>query len=315
MPLLIGIVMDPIESINYKKDTSLALLWAAKDAGHELWYITPEQMFQKQGRSHALMRPLDVFKDPDHFYTLGDAQDRPLADLDAILMRKDPPFDMNFVYATYFLENAAKEGTLIVNNPQSLRDCNEKLFATQFPELCPELVVSSQASVIKAFHESSKDTIIKPLDGMGGTGIFRVKGDDGNINVIIEMLSDGGKTPVMAQTYLPEIKLGDKRILIVDGEGMPYCLARIPSQGETRGNLAAGGRGVAQPLSDTDREIAEQIAPVLVEKGLLFVGVDVIGAKGTEINVTSHTRVREIEASFPIDIAAKLITAIEKRCN
>jgi len=315
MSLTIGIVMDPIATINYKKDTSLALLWAAKEAGHELWYMTPESLFLKEGTAHASMQRLDVFQNPDDFYQLEAPEVKPLSSLNAILMRKDPPFDMNFVYATYLLEAAEREGTLVVNKAQSLRDCNEKLFATQFPDLCPNLVVSSDAAVIKSFHATSKDTIIKPLDGMGGTGIFRIKEDDSNINVVIETLTSNGTTPVMAQTYLPEIKDGDKRILIVDGEVIPYCLARIPSQGESRGNLAAGGRGVAQPLSASDQKIAEQIAPVLVEKGLLFVGLDVIGSALTEINVTSPTCVREIEASYPINIASKLIKSIEKRCS
>ena len=312
MSLNIAIVMDPIESINYKKDTSLALLWSAQARGHNLWYLTPEDLFLADGRAMATMQPLEVFKDPNHFYELGNEVTRPLAEVDAVLMRKDPPFDMNFIYATYLLEMAEREGTLIVNRPQSLRDCNEKLFATWFPQCCPPVMVASSAKQLRAFHQQHGDTIFKPLDGMGGSGIFRIKEGDSNIGVVLETLTEHGKTPIMAQRYLPEIKQGDKRILIVNGEVIPYALARLPSQGELRGNLAAGGTGVAQPLSERDLWIASQVASSLVEKGLLFVGLDVIGDYLTEINVTSPTCLREIEASYDIDIAEKLIIAIEQ---
>lgn len=312
MILNIAIVMDPIESINFKKDTSLALLWSAQARGHKLWYLTPEDLFLAEGRAKANMRPLKVFKDPDNFYELGSEVTRPLADVDAVLMRKDPPFDMNFIYATYLLEMAEREGTLIVNRPQSLRDCNEKLFATWFPQCCPPVMVAADAKQLRAFHEQQGDTIFKPLDGMGGSGIFRIKEGDSNIGVVLETLTEHGKTPIMAQRYLPEIKQGDKRILIVNGEVIPYALARLPSQGELRGNLAAGGTGQAQPLSERDHWIASQVAPSLVEKGLLFVGLDVIGDYLTEINVTSPTCLREIEASYDINIAEKLIIAIEQ---
>ncbi|RMA82225.1 glutathione synthase [Umboniibacter marinipuniceus] len=312
MSLNIAIVMDPIESINYKKDTSLAMLWSAQARGHNLWYLTPEDLFLADGRAMATMQPLEVFKDPNHFYELGNEVTRPLAEVDAVLMRKDPPFDMNFIYATYLLEMAEREGTLIVNRPQSLRDCNEKLFATWFPQCCPPVMVASSAKQLRAFHQQHGDTIFKPLDGMGGSGIFRIKEGDSNIGVVLETLTEHGKTPIMAQRYLPEIKQGDKRILIVNGEVIPYALARLPSQGELRGNLAAGGTGVAQPLSERDLWIASQVASSLVEKGLLFVGLDVIGDYLTEINVTSPTCLREIEASYDIDIAEKLIIAIEQ---
>ncbi|MEQ3696453.1 MAG: glutathione synthase [Pseudomonadales bacterium] len=312
MSLNIAIVMDPIDSINFKKDTSLALLWSAQARGHKLWYLTPEDLFLADGRAMAIMQPLSVFEDPDHFYELGPELTRPLADVDAVLMRKDPPFDMNFIYATYLLEMAEREGTLIVNRPQSLRDCNEKLFATWFPECCPPVMVAANAKQLRAFHAQQGDTIFKPLDGMGGSGIFRIKEGDSNIGVVLETLTEHGKTPIMAQRYLPEIKQGDKRILIVNGEVIPYALARLPSQGELRGNLAAGGTGVAQPLSERDHWIASQVAPSLVEKGLLFVGLDVIGDYLTEINVTSPTCLREIEASYDINIAEKLIIAIEQ---
>ncbi|WP_031335736.1 glutathione synthase, partial [Yersinia pestis] len=238
----------------------------------------------------------------------------PLYDLDVILMRKDPPFDTEFIYATYILERAEDKGTLVVNKPQSLRDCNEKLFTAWFPELTPDTLVSRSKDHIRKFHQEHGDIILKPLDGMGGTSIFRVKQDDPNLSVIIETLTELSSRFCMAQNFLPAIKEGDKRVLVVDGEPVPYCLARIPAQGETRGNLAAGGRGEARPLSESDWEIARTVAPILKQKGLIFVGLDIIGDRLTEINVTSPTCVREIEAAFPeISITGMLMDAIERR--
>jgi glutathione synthase len=225
-------------------------------------------------------------------------------------MRKDPPFNNEYIYATYILEMAERLGTLIVNRCQSLRDCNEKMFATQFPQCCPELLVSADNARLKEFHKTHGDVIFKPLDGMGGSAIFRVKEDDPNVNVILETLTKFGTQTIMAQRYLPQIVDGDKRILMIKGQPVPYCLARIPSSGETRGNLAAGGSGRAQPLSDRDRWIAEQVGPTLVEKGLLFVGLDVIGDYLTEINVTSPTCIREINAAYDCDVAGQLMDVI-----
>jgi glutathione synthase len=306
----IGIVMDPIEQINYKKDSSLAMLWAAAARGWDLWYLTPSDLFVTEGRAYGRMRPLQVFKDPDHFFDYGAPETLELATLDVILMRRDPPFDNEYVYTTHMLEMAEKLGTLVVNRCQSLRDCNEKMFATQFPECCPPLLVSRDPNALKSFHSEHSDAIFKPLDGMGGSAIFRVKYDDPNVNVILETLTKFGTETIMAQRYLPEIKEGDKRILMINGEPVPYCLARVPSSGETRGNLAAGGTGRAQPLSDRDRWIAEQVGPSLKEKGLLFVGLDVIGDFLTEINVTSPTCIREIDAAYELDIAGQLMDTI-----
>ena len=227
-------------------------------------------------------------------------------------MRKDPPFDTEFIYATYMLERAEIAGTLIVNKPQSLRDCNEKLFTAWFPELTPKTLVTRNNQKIREFHNENKDIIIKPLDGMGGSSIFRIGENDPNVGVILETLTAHSTQYAMVQEYMPEIVDGDKRILIVNGEPMPYCLARIPAQGETRGNLAAGGRGEARPLSASDKFIAETIAPELKKRGLFFVGLDVIGDKVTEINVTSPTCIREIEAAYPINISGKLMDAIEQ---
>jgi glutathione synthase len=315
MTVKLGVVMDPISRISFKKDSTLAMLWAASARGWSLYYMEPGDLSLEQGAPVARMAPLEVFHDPEHYYTLGDASYQPLNSLDVVLMRRDPPFDNEYVYATYILEAAERLGTLIVNRCQSLRDCNEKVFATQFPDCCPPVLVSSNSEQLKAFHREHGDVIFKPLDGMGGASIFRVCSDDPNINVILETLTEFGCQTIMAQRYLPEIKDGDKRILMINGEPIPYCLARLPSQGETRGNLAAGGTGRAQPLSDRDRWIAEQVGPALKEKGLLFVGMDVIGDYLTEINVTSPTCIREIDAAYDTDIAGRLMAAIEAQLD
>ena len=313
MKIRLGVVMDPIESINIKKDTTLAMLWAASDRGWQLSYMRQQDLYLSGGEPRARTRPLSVFKDTEDFYQLGDVEDINLDDLDVILMRKDPPFDNEFIYSTYILEAAERLGTLIVNKPQSLRDCNEKIFATQFPECCPPLIVSRDNDILRDFHRQHQDVIFKPLDGMGGTSIFRVKVDDPNLGVILETLTDFGAKSIMAQRFLPDISNGDKRILLVNGEPVDYCLARIPSQGETRGNLAAGGTGPAQPITTRDRWIANQVGPTLREKGLIFVGIDVIGDYLTEINVTSPTCVREIDNAYDTDIAGSLMDVISSK--
>jgi glutathione synthase len=307
----IGVVMDPISAINFKKDTSLALLWAARDRGWRLWYMEQSSLYLDAGLARARMRPLEVREDANNFYTLGDEEDRDLADLDAILMRKDPPFDMEFVYSTHLLENAERRGTLIVNRCASLRDCNEKLYATEFSQCCPTLIVSRDPSQLRAFHQQHRDVVFKPLDGMGGSSIFRVREGDPNLSVILETLTQNGQQTIMGQVYLPDISNGDKRILMINGEPIPYALARVPLAGESRGNLAAGGSGRVQALTDRDRWIAEQVGPDLRNRGLLFVGLDVIGEHLTEINVTSPTCLREIEAEASPDIASKLMSCIE----
>ncbi len=309
----LGIVMDPIESINIKKDSSFAMMMEAQRRGWEIHYMEMNDLSLEQGKAVARTRVVSLKEDPNGWFEFQSEQEIALSDLDAVLMRKDPPFDTEYIYATYILERAENEGTLIVNKPQSLRDCNEKLFTAWFPELTPTTMVTRRADKLKAFHQEHGDVILKPLDGMGGSSIFRVMKGDPNVSVIIETLTAMGTTYCMAQTFVPDISNGDKRILVVDGEPMPYCLARIPAKGETRGNLAAGGRGEARPISETDRMIAETVAPVLKEKGLIFVGLDVIGDKLTEINVTSPTCIREIEAAFDISITGKLMDAIERR--
>ncbi|MBW3528039.1 glutathione synthase [Shewanella sp. NKUCC05_KAH] len=311
----LGIVMDPISEINIKKDSSFAMLMAAQERGYQLFYMEMADLAMVNGVAMANMRPLTVFNDASKWFELGEATDTPMSELDVILMRKDPPFDTEFIYATYMLERAEEQGVLIVNKPQSLRDANEKLFTAWFSEFTPETIVTRDAKRIRAFHQAKGDIILKPLDGMGGTSIFRVKQDDPNLGVIIETLTSYGQQYAMAQAFIPEITKGDKRILVVDGEPVPYALARIPMKGETRGNLAAGGSGVAQPLSDSDWAIARAIGPELKKRGLIFVGLDVIGDKLTEINVTSPTCIREIQAAFNVDITGMLMDAIEARIN
>lgn len=309
----LGIVMDPISSINIKKDTSFAMLLEAQRRGYEIHYMEMGDLSLRGGVTYARTRLLSVEQNASQWYEFGSEQTIPLADLNVVLMRKDPPFDTEFIYATYLLERAEEQGTLIVNKPQSLRDCNEKLYTAWFADLTPDTLVARNKEQLRAFWQEHGDVILKPLDGMGGASIFRVKQDDANFGVITETLTNHGQFFCMAQNYLPAIKEGDKRVLVVDGEPVPYCLARIPQGGETRGNLAAGGRGEARPLSDSDWEIARRVGPTLKAKGLIFVGLDIIGDKLTEVNVTSPTCVREIEAAFPISVTGMLMDAIEKR--
>ena len=312
MAIKLGIVMDPIRDVNVKKDSSMAMLFEAQKRGYELYYMEMKDLYLEQGVCRATVKNVEVYDNSEHWYDLSNEQDIAVSDLDAVLMRKDPPFDTEFIYATYMLERAEEAGTLIVNKPQSLRDCNEKLFTAWFADLTPKTLVTRSSQRIRDFHQAEQDIIIKPLDGMGGASIFRIGPQDANVGVIIETLTAHGEQYAMVQEYLPEIVDGDKRILIVNGEPMPYCLARIPAKGETRGNLAAGGRGEARPLSASDKLIAETIAPELKKRGLFFVGLDVIGNKVTEINVTSPTCIREIEAAYPINISGKLMDAIEE---
>ncbi|MEE9099746.1 MULTISPECIES: glutathione synthase [Pseudomonas] len=313
MSVRLGIVMDPIAQINFKKDSSLAMLLAAQARGWELFYMEQQDLYQKENVARGRMRPLKVFYDPAHWFELDAEIDQPLSELDVILMRKDPPFDNEFVYSTYLLEQAETAGTLVVNRPQSLRDCNEKYFATLFPQCSPPTVVSRRSDILREFAAEHRDIILKPLDGMGGSMIFRHREGDPNLSVILETLTRHGQQQVMAQRYIPAIKDGDKRILMIDGEPVEYCLARIPAQGETRGNLAAGGRGVAQPLSERDRWIAAQVGPELRKRGLLFVGLDVIGENLTEINVTSPTCIREIDAAYDTRIGERLMAVIDEK--
>jgi glutathione synthase len=309
----LAVVMDPIASIKPYKDTTLALMLAAQKRGWALRYLQMHDLWLRDGIAMARVRPVTVFDDPKRWFELGDAQESRLGDFDAILMRKDPPFDLEYVAATYVLERAEEQGALVVNRPRSLRDANEKVFISWFAQCCAPTLIASDAATLRAFHAEHRDVILKPLDGMGGAGIFRIGADGMNLGAVIETLTDNGHRHIMAQRYIPEIVHGDKRVLMVDGEPVPYALARIPQHGEVRGNLAAGGRGEPRALSERDRWIAAQVGPRLREMGLLFVGLDVIGDYLTEINVTSPTCVRELDAGCKLDIGNDVIAAIEQK--
>ena len=306
----LGVIMDPIQSISFYKDSTLAILLAAQAQGFDLFYMEQSDLYIDNSGPKAQLRPLKVFNDANKWFELGDSRDAALEEMDVLMMRKDPPFDSEFIYSTYILEAAERRGSLVVNKPQSLRDCNEKVFATEFPQCTPPLLVSRDQERLKGFLSVHQDVVYKPLDGMGGTSIFRVKEGDQNLNVILETVTKYGTETIMAQKFMPQITQGDKRILVVDGEIIPFCLARIPTGSDFRGNLAAGGRGVVQPLSERDLWIAQQVAPTLKERGLIFVGLDVIGDYLTEINVTSPTCIREIDNAEDTKIGDRLIKAI-----
>lgn len=312
MTIRLGIVMDPIEGININKETSFAMLLEAQARGWELYYMEMADLYLKDGRSAARMRRLRVERNAQKWFHFSDELDQPLDKLDTILMRKDPPFDSEYIYATYILERAEEKGVLVVNKPQSLRDANEKLFTAWFPQCCAPTLVARDSARIRAFLHEQGEIILKPLDGMGGTSIFHLTQTDPNISVVLEIMTQHNSQFVMAQRYLPEIVDGDKRILVINGEPVPYALARIPAQGETRGNLAAGGHGEGRELTDRDRWICDQVAPVLKDKGLLFVGLDVIGDFLTEINVTSPTCVQELDRQYGLNISGQLMDQIER---
>lgn len=310
MPIEIGFVMDPIGSIRIKKDSTFAMMLAAQRRGWTLWYMEVSDLSLRDGRTFARMRQVEVTDDPAGWYRFGAETTRPLAELATVLMRKDPPFDMEYIYATYLLEQAERDGCLVVNRPRSLRDANEKAFTAIFPQCTPPTLITRRAEDIRDFRTEHADIILKPLDGMGGASVFRVRADDPNLNVIVETLTGHGQRFCMAQRFIPDIRDGDKRILMVNGEPVPYCLARIPAPGETRGNLAAGASAEARPLTDRDRWIAAQVGPELRARGILFAGLDVIGDYLTEINVTSPTCIRELDAAFGLDIAGDLLDVI-----
>ena len=312
MQIKLGMVMDSIDRINIKKDTSFAMLLEAQARAWELHYMELNDMYLRNGRAYARTRIVNVERNPQKWYEFSAEQDIPLDQLDVILMRKDPPFDQEYIYTTYLLERAESLGVYVVNKPQSLRDANEKLYTAWFPQCCAETLVTRQSSKIRDFLSEQSEIILKPLDGMGGTSIFHLRQNDPNLSVVLEIMTQYNSRFVMAQRYLPAIKDGDKRILLVNGEAVPYALARIPAQGETRGNLAAGGSAEGRPLTDRDWWIAHQVGPALREKGLIFAGLDVIGDTLTEINVTSPTCVQELDKQFGLNIAGLLMDHIEK---
>lgn len=310
MKTKLGVIMDPIADIHYKKDSTLAMLWEADRRGFEIFYFEQKDLFLRDGKAFGHATGLKVFQDEKNWFSLGRKSLIALDELNIILVRKDPPFNSEYIYMTYILEAAEEAGVLIVNKPQSLRDANEKVFTMWFPDCCPKTLVARDMQLFREFLKEHKDIIVKPLDAMGGSSVFRIKENDENTSVILELLTEKNTRYAMAQKYIPEIKLGDKRILLINGEAIPYALARIPAQGELRGNLAAGAKGVAQPLSKKDHWICEQIGPTLKEKGLIFVGIDVIGDYLTEINVTSPTGIRELDDQCHLNISEKLFDSI-----
>jgi len=307
-------ILDPLDQLKAYKDSSIAMMRAAARRGHEVFAIQRDALVWDGGTVSAqalAITPTDV---DDAWYVPGAMSNTPLTAFDAVLMRQDPPFDFEYITATWLLERAAQAGARIFNQPRSIRDHSEKIAITEFPQFIPPTRVGRAADDINAFIDAHGDTILKPLDGMGGSQIFRVRADDPNRNVIIETLTHEGRRTIMAQAYLPAISGGDKRVLIIGGQVIPYSLARIPKAGETRGNLAAGGRGVAMPLTEGERAIAEYLAPILWARGLLIVGLDVIGDRLTEINVTSPTCMVEITAQTGFDVPGAVIDALEKAC-
>ncbi len=311
--LRVGVVMDPIESITPKKDSSLAMLLEAERRGAEIHYLQQADLKLVAGEAIGSSRLLNVRDHLSDWFTLGSRQEIRLGELDVVLMRKDPPFDMEYIYSSYILERAEEAGALIVNRPQSLRDMNEKAYTAWFASCAPLTLVTRSMAEMKAFLREHEHIVVKPLDGMGGKSIFVIVSGDNNANVIFETLTDNGNRYAMAQVFIPEISEGDKRILLIDGKPIPYALARIPSADDNRGNLVMGAVGKGLELSERDRWICAQVGPVLQERGVIFAGIDVIGEYLTEINVTSPTGIRELDAAFGLNIAGTLFDAIEAR--
>jgi glutathione synthase len=313
----LGVVLDPIAHLNLKKDSSIAMLRAAAKRDWEIYYFTADVMYLDQGVAMAQSQIVTINEDEKSasWYSLADQQQILLGDMDAILMRKDPPFDMNYVYATHILDRAEAAGALVVNPPAALRDCNEKIFTTWFPECTPATLICHSREQVREFLALHGDVIVKPPDGMGGMGIFRLQKDGPNVGAILETLLPDANATIIAQQFIPAVTEGDKRILLIDGEPVPYGLARLPAAGETRANLAAGGRGVGQALTERELWICEQVKPEIKRRGLLFVGLDVIGGYLTEVNVTSPTCIRELDDEYGLDIGGQLMDAIAAKLN
>jgi glutathione synthase len=310
----LAVLMDPIGSINPAKDSTLAMMLAAQQRDAELFYFEQRDLWVRDGRAMARLRPVTVRDDLKDWYSLGEAVVTPLADVDAVLMRKDPPFDTEYIYTTYLLERAEEEGTLVVNRPQGLRDMNEKVYTAWFPECCAPTLITRDMANMAAFMAEHGRVVCKPLYGMGGKSIFVLDAGDKNANVVFEVLTEYGQRYAIVQRYIPDIvQSGDARILLIDGEPIDFALARIPPAGDNRGNLAAGAKGIGRPLDERDRWLCSRIGPVMREHGMMFVGLDVIGGFVTEINVTSPTGIRELQKQFQIDIAGMLVDAILKR--
>ncbi len=311
----IAFILDPLDSIKTYKDSSFAMMREAASRGHLLSCLQQEDLILRDGKVSGYARDLELAADATQWYRVGEARAVGLESFDAVMMRKDPPFDMEYVYSTYLLEIAQRHGAWVINDPRAVRDHNEKLAIARFPQFTVATLVTREQALIRDFLAEHGDIVVKPLDGMGGTSVFRLHSRDFNVGVVIETVTHYGRRMVMAQKFIPDIAKGDKRVLIIDGEPVPYSLARIPKPGETRGNLAAGGTGVAQPLSPRDLEIARAVGPVLKSAGLLLVGLDVIGDYLTEVNVTSPTCMREIADQTGFNVAALMIDAIERKAK
>lgn len=312
MTVQLGIVMDPIQGIHYKKDSTLAMLWEAQKRNWKIHYFEQKNLFLRDGIPFGNAYQLHVFQDSSNWFKLLNQKCLPLAELDIILMRKDPPFNEEYIYTTHLLEHAERLGTVVVNSPQALRDYNEKLFASYFPQCSPPSLVTRSISQLQAFWREYGDIVCKPLNSMGGASVFRIQEKDVNANVIFEILTRHESSYIMAQQFIPAIAQGDKRILMVDGEPVPYTLARVPQKNDWRGNLAAGAEGIVQPLSERDHWICSQVGPMLRSRGLFFVGLDVIGDYLTEVNITSPTGIREIDAGANINIGALFLDVVER---
>ena len=311
-PITLAVLMDDIASINPKKDSSLAMMLEARRRNWDIYTFDSSDMFHLKGEVFAKARKTLVADSQSNWHECEEAEILQLKEIDVVFMRKDPPFDMDYIYATYLLEQLEASGVMVVNKPSSLRDANEKLFALNFPELIPKTLVSSNNEKLSVFINDNVDVVVKPLDGMGGTNIFKLKKGDDNEEVLLK-LTNNGQRYIMAQEFLPEIKHGDKRILLINGKPVDYALARMPAEGNFKGNLAAGAIGVGQPLSERDRFLCKQIAPTLIEKELIFVGLDVIGDYITEINVTSPTCIRELDSQFGLNISSELLDVVEEK--
>jgi glutathione synthase len=308
----IGILMDPIQHIKIAKDSSFAMLLASQDRGHDNFYLTEKNIWLQDGITWGRMQRVTVYDDSVHWFDLGEIIEQPLVELDVLLMRKDPPFDMNYVNLTYLLEQAEAQGLLVINKPSSLRDANEKLFTAWFPQCCPKTMVTSQISLLKDFVSTHKKAVVKPLDVMGGKSIFLLKENDQNLPVILETITENEQRMVMAQQFIPEINQGDKRVILINGTAIPYVLARIPAAHDFRGNLSMGATFEVRELTEHDQWICDEVGPVLQDKGLIFAGIDVIGDYLTEINVTSPTGIRELDAAQGLDIAGELFEKLEE---
>lgn len=311
----LAIILDPLESLKTYKDSTYAVMREAARRGHALYVLEQRELILREGKIALHASKLDLIDSDLRWYVLATPAWTDPAAFDAVLMRKDPPFDMEYIYSTYLLELAEAQGARVLNRPAAVRDFNEKLSTAKFQQFMPPTLVTRQAALIRDFIAAHGDIILKPLDGMGGSSVFRVQQRDPNLNVIIETMTQLETRTVMAQRFVPEISRGDKRILLIDGEAVPFALARIPKDGETRGNLAAGGKGVAQPLSPRDLEIASTLGPVLRQRGVFLAGLDVIGDYLTEINVTSPTGFQEIASQTGFDVAGKFVDALEKVCR